>query len=107
MRCSTWASSCFNPPWVRDIARELDVEEEQVRISDQPEGQVYPALLATRKPVGAPIAETIKADQLQHLVDRPPPRVAGPVVFEHLPDGEFTLDPSLLEHDADAVSEAG
>ena len=25
------AASCFNPPWVRDIARELDVEEEQVR----------------------------------------------------------------------------
>ncbi len=81
------------------------VQEQKVRVADDAECQVDPALLAPRQPVGASVAEPVEADQFQHLVDGAAARVAGPVVLEGLAHGQLPLDAHLLEDDPDPVPE--
>ena len=79
------------------------VEEQKVRISDQAEGQVEPAELATGQIPSLRISLLTQFDELDHLVDRATTRVIAAVHLDQLGDRQVVLDAGLLEDHADSL----
>jgi hypothetical protein len=81
------------------------VEEEDVRVADEAEGQVEPAALAAGQLGGAHVALGVELDELDHLVHRARPGVPAAVHLEQLADGQLLLDSARLEDHADALAQ--
>src|SRR5207244_7500773 len=79
------------------------VEEQELRIPDQREPDVQPALLPAGKPPRPLIALIHKADELDRLVNGSRRLVVAGVELERLPNGELGLQVAILKNDADSL----
>jgi len=86
-------------------ARRRLVEEDQLGVSHDPEGQVQTALLATRQVLHACARLLGEPHQLDQLVHRPRVAEVAGVAAKHFAHREEGLDRELLEHDAHALSQ--
>ena len=80
------------------------VEEEQLGVADQGEGDVEPPLLPARERRGPGVRLLGEADQLHRLVDVARGGVVAGVLLDGLPRRELRDQPGLLEDEADAVA---
>ena len=81
------------------------VQEEQVRVADQPEGQVEPSLLAARQRLDPGAGLLAQADQVDHLPGGARGRIVAAEQLQHLAHGELAEVAGGLEHDADPLAE--
>ena len=86
-------------------ARRGLVEEEEVRVADDPQAHIEPSLLAARQPLDAVVALLLQTDELDHLVDRTRVGVVAGIARQDLAHRVVGLDGQLLEHHADARAE--
>ena len=83
------------------------VEEEQLRVADQRQGDVEAALLAAGEPRHASLGLLLEADQADRLGDVARGAVVAGEQLERLPDGELGSHPGLLEDDPDPLAPVG
>ena len=77
------------------------VQEHELGVADECEGDVDAALLAARQPAAAAVAHLGQARQPQHLVERQRPLVVARVELDDLGHGQLGLDARLLQDDAE------
>ena len=77
------------------------VEEEQVRVAGEGDGDVEAALLAARELQDPGVALLAQADETDDLADRAGVWVVAGVHPDRLGDGEVAVDAGRLEHDTD------
>ena len=82
------------------------VEEEQLRVADQADGDLEPPALPAAELRAAGVGPVGQAHHLEGLHHRARAGVVAGVELEHLAGGEVGLDGRLLEHHADAVAPA-
>src|SRR6185312_3234574 len=92
------------PPGGRIEAGRGLVEEDQLRVADQREGDVEPPPLAARERLAGPVRLAAQADERDRVVDRPRRAVVAGVELEALAHRQAGLGARLLEDDADAVA---
>src|ERR1039458_3287658 len=81
------------------------VEEHQLRVSDQREGEIETSLLPTRELLDAHARLLLQADQLDDVVGRERLRVVAAVEVDHLAHREVRLDGAFLQDHADPPAE--
>ena len=81
------------------------VEEQQLRASDDAEGQVDATTLTAGERADPGVDLLVETDQADHLVERAGVAVATAIELDHLADRELGLDARRLQDDADAVAE--
>jgi hypothetical protein len=81
------------------------VEEDQLRVAADADGEIEPAALAARQRPRALVALLPEANELDDLVGGARVGVRGGVELDHLANGEVLLEALLLEHDADPLAE--
>ena len=81
------------------------VEEDQLGIADQRQGEVEAALLAAGEGLDPRPRLLGEPDEVEHLVDPPGPRVVARVEVEQLHHREGGGHGALLEHDPDPGAE--
>src|SRR5438874_2717511 len=81
------------------------VEEHEIRVADERDAEIEPALLSTGQRLHARVALVGEPDERDHLVDIAWPRVIAGERRMRLPDGEVGPQLRLLEHDADPLAE--
>src|ERR1039458_6215668 len=82
------------------------VEEQQLRVSDQREGEIETALLPAGELLDPDARLLLQADQLDDVVSRKRLRVVAAVEVDHLAHREVGLDGALLQDHADPPAEA-
>ena len=80
------------------------VEKEELRVSDQADGDLQPAALPTAQLRSAGTGAVCQPHQLEGLHHRARARVIAGVELENLEGGEVGLDRRFLEHHADPVA---
>src|SRR6266498_3463490 len=73
------------------------VQEDQIRVADDPERQVEPALLPTRERLDSRVALLREAHQVHGLVHVPRGREEAAVEVDQLPDGQVPVQARGLE----------
>ena len=81
------------------------VEEEQVGVADEGEGEVEAAPLAAREQLDASALLAGQAHELDELADRAAARVVAPVHGQDLRHRQLGLGGGLLQDDADALAQ--
>ena len=81
------------------------VQEDQLRIADQRQGQVQATPLPARQLLGALVALLGELDKLEDLVHRALARVVAAEHLDQFIDRQVGLHAALLQHDADLFAE--
>ena len=89
------------PPGGRIEPRRRLVEEQQLRVADQAEGEIEPPTLATGQGLGPGPCLVGEPHVLDDLIDVAVPRVQPGVEHHQLADTELLVEPGVLEHDPD------
>jgi hypothetical protein len=79
------------------------VQEDELRVADQGEGEIEPAPLAARQPAAERARLAGQTDQGDDLVDIPRRAIEPGVHGQALPDGQAGLGPGLLQDHAHPV----
>src|SRR3954468_13774424 len=81
------------------------VEEHQLRVADEGEPGVEPALVAARKRARPRVLLALQADQRDHLVDVARGRIHAREVLQRLAHADVRVDAGLLQDDADPLAQ--
>src|SRR5262249_10345739 len=80
------------------------VQEDQVGVADERQGEVQPPQLSARQLAAAHVGLLLQACQLQNLLDIARARVEARPVAQRLPGSHVAVDPARLEDDPDAAA---
>jgi hypothetical protein len=80
------------------------VQEEELGVAGDAEGEVESAALASGERSNPCVALVLEPDELRHLVDGERCRVRGAVELNRLADGELAVRAAFLRDDADALA---
>jgi hypothetical protein len=79
------------------------VEEDELRVADEREGEIQPARLPAGQPADADVRALLQADDLDDLLDGARVRVERGPVRDGLADGQVAVHPAALQDDAGAL----